>query len=45
LKNVWNWRVAGPYHPLCTIGTVPRAYNIFRAYKRMEGRKNKNRKI
>jgi hypothetical protein len=29
----------GPYYPLGTIGTVPRAYVIFRAYEGMEGRK------
>jgi hypothetical protein len=29
----------GPYYPLGTIGTVPWAYDIFRAYKGMEGEK------
>jgi hypothetical protein len=29
----------GPYYPLGTIGTVPRAY------EGMEGRKNKNREV
>jgi hypothetical protein len=28
-----------PYYPLGTIGTVPRAYDIFRVYEGMEGRK------
>jgi hypothetical protein len=37
--------VTGPYYPLRTIGTVPRAYNIFRAYEGMEGRKNKNKEM
>jgi hypothetical protein len=32
-------RVPGPYYSLGTIGTVPRAYDIFRAYEGMEGRK------
>jgi hypothetical protein len=32
----------GPYYPL---GTVPRAYDIFKAYEGMEGRKNKNKEI
>jgi hypothetical protein len=31
--------IPGPYYPLGTIGTVPRAYDIFRAYEGMEGRK------
>jgi hypothetical protein len=30
---------------LDTIGTVPRAYDIFRAYEGMEGRKNENKEI
>jgi hypothetical protein len=30
--------LAGPYYPLGTIGTVPRAYDIFRAYDGMEWR-------
>jgi hypothetical protein len=29
----------GPYDPLDTIGIVPRAYDMFRAYEGMEGRK------
>jgi hypothetical protein len=33
------------YYPLGTTGTVPRAYDIFRAYKGMEGRKNKNKEM
>jgi hypothetical protein len=32
--------VSGNY-PLGTIGTAPRAYDIFRAYEGMEGRKTK----
>jgi hypothetical protein len=31
--------LAGPYYQLGTIGTVPRAYDISRAYEGMEGRK------
>jgi hypothetical protein len=27
---------AGPYYPLGTTGTVPRAYDMFRAYEGME---------
>jgi hypothetical protein len=30
-----------PYYPLGTIGTVPRAYDLFRAYEDMDGRKIK----
>jgi hypothetical protein len=26
----------GPYYPLDTLGTVPRAYDIFRTYEGME---------
>jgi hypothetical protein len=29
------------YYPLGTTGTVPRAYDIFRAYEGMEGKKIK----
>jgi hypothetical protein len=36
--------LAGLYYPLGTTGTVPRTY-IFRAYKGMEGRKNKNNEM
>jgi hypothetical protein len=36
---------AGPYYPLGTTGTVPRAYDMFRAYEGMEGRKMKSRKM
>jgi hypothetical protein len=32
---------SGPYYPLGTTGTVPRAYDMFRAYEGMEGRKIK----
>jgi hypothetical protein len=35
---LWN---AGPYYPLSTIGTVPRACDILKAYEGMEGRKIK----
>jgi hypothetical protein len=31
--------LSGPHYPL---GTVPRAYDIFKAYEGIEGRKNKN---
>jgi hypothetical protein len=34
-----------PYYPLGTIGTVPRAHDMFRAYEGMEGRKNKNKEL
>jgi hypothetical protein len=30
---------AGPYYPSDTIDTVPTAYEIFKAYEGMEGRK------
>jgi hypothetical protein len=33
---------SGLYYPL---GTVPKAYNIFRAYEEMEGRTNKNKAL
>jgi hypothetical protein len=38
---VSNYRLArpGPYYPLGIIGTVPRAYDIFRAYEEMDGEK------
>jgi hypothetical protein len=32
-------RYAGPYYPLGNIGTVPRAYDIFRTYEGFEGEK------
>jgi hypothetical protein len=35
------YTLPGPYYPLDTIGTVPRAYDMFKAYEGMEGRKNK----
>jgi hypothetical protein len=35
----------GPYYPLGIVGTVPRAYDIFRAYEGMGGRTNENRSI
>jgi hypothetical protein len=42
--SLWNARkYPGPYYPLGTIGIVPRAHDIIRAYERMEGRKNKNK--
>jgi hypothetical protein len=31
----------GPYYTLGTTGSVPRAYDMFRAYDGMEGRKMK----
>jgi hypothetical protein len=31
----------GPYYPLGTIDTVPKAYDIFRAYEEMAGLTNK----
>jgi hypothetical protein len=37
LNRIHTW--AGPYYPLGSIGTVPRAY------EGMEGRSNKNNKI
>jgi hypothetical protein len=36
---------AGQCYPLGTIGTVPRAYDIFRAYEGMEERTNKKKEI
>jgi hypothetical protein len=33
-----------PYYPLDTIGTMPRAYDMFRAYEGTEGRKIKIKK-
>jgi hypothetical protein len=40
-KNLF-W--SGPYCPLGTVGTVPRAYDIFRAYEGTKGRKIQIRK-
>jgi hypothetical protein len=37
--------IPGPYYPSGTTGTVPRAYDIFRAYEGMEGRKIKNKEM
>jgi hypothetical protein len=42
--------IPDPYYPLGTIGTVPRAYDIFKAYEGMKWRKiqikeQKNRKM
>jgi hypothetical protein len=37
--------MAGVYYPLGTIGSVPRAYDIFTAYKQIEWRKNKNKEM
>jgi hypothetical protein len=34
----------GPYYPLGTIGTVPRAYDMFRAHEGIRGRKIKIKK-
>jgi hypothetical protein len=36
---------AGPYYPLGTIGTVPRAHDIFRTYEGMEAKKNEIKEI
>jgi hypothetical protein len=36
-----NTNKPGPYYPLGTIGTVPRAYDILRAYEGTKGGKNK----
>jgi hypothetical protein len=36
--------MTGPYYPSGTIGTVPRAYDIFRAYEEMGGEKIKIKK-
>jgi hypothetical protein len=36
-----NRPFAGPHYPLGTTDTVPRAYDIFRAYEGMEGKKIK----
>jgi hypothetical protein len=36
--------VAGPYYPLGTIGTVPRAYGILRPTKEKKGEKIKIKK-
>jgi hypothetical protein len=36
---------ADPYYPLGTIGTVPRACDVFRAYEGMEGRLCKNKEV
>jgi hypothetical protein len=33
---------SGTYYPLGILGTVPRAYDMFRTYEGMKGRKNKN---
>jgi hypothetical protein len=40
-----NWMWAGPYYQLGIIGTVPKAYDIVRAYAGMDGRKNKNNEM
>jgi hypothetical protein len=37
--------VAGPSYPLGTTGTVPRAYDMFRAYGGMKGRQTKNKEM
>jgi hypothetical protein len=41
----WSVLNAGPYYPLGTIGTVPTAYDIFRAYEGMEGTNIKINKL
>jgi hypothetical protein len=35
-------RIAGPYYPLGTIGTVPKAYDILEPTKEWKGEKIKN---
>jgi hypothetical protein len=39
------WYRAGLYYPLGTIGTVPRAYDMFRAHEGMGERKIKIKKL
>jgi hypothetical protein len=39
---LWGAIAQSPYYPL---GTVPRAYDVFRAYEGMEGRKTKTNKL
>jgi hypothetical protein len=36
LCNVKNIPELGPYYPVVTIGTVPRAYDIFTVYEGMK---------
>jgi hypothetical protein len=36
---------SGQYYPSGTTGTVPRAYDMFRAYEEMEGTKNENKEM
>jgi hypothetical protein len=36
---------AGPYNALGTTGTVPRAYDIFRAYEGMGGKNEKQENV
>jgi hypothetical protein len=35
----------GPYYTLGTTGTVPRAYNMFRAYDGIGRKKNENKEM
>jgi hypothetical protein len=41
---ILNALISGPYYPLRTIGTVPRAYDIFRPKKEWKGEKIKLKK-
>jgi hypothetical protein len=43
--SVKSGRWAGQYYPLGITGTVPRAYDMCRAYEGMKGRKNKNKEM
>jgi hypothetical protein len=43
-RRVCSVRVGlGPHYPLGTIDTVPRVYDIFKAYEVMEGRKKRKK--
>jgi hypothetical protein len=41
-QSGWYISLPTPYYPLGTIGTVPRPYDLFKAYEGMERRKNEN---
>jgi hypothetical protein len=45
IRQLGNAVLVSPYYPLGAIGTVPMAYDIFRAYEKMEGRTNTNKSI
>jgi hypothetical protein len=34
-EQLWTAQSSGPYYPFGTIGTVPRVYDIFKAYEGM----------